>query len=119
MNGHVLHLGETPYAEALDLQRELAEAVKEGTRPDTVIFLEHPPVVTLGRRTDDGELHVPAGDDADNCFFPSTRLTVYDGAGVVVGRVSPFSQTVCFDSDTYFLFATLQAADHYGVPRDR
>jgi len=63
MDGHVLHLGETPYLEALALQREVAAAVQAGLAPDTVIFLEHPPVVTLGRRTDETELHVP-GDAA-------------------------------------------------------
>ena len=60
MNARMIHLGETPYAEALALQHEIAAAVKEGTAPDTVIFLEHPPVVTVGRRTDEGEIHVPA-----------------------------------------------------------
>ena len=59
MHARVIHLGETPYADALALQRELAAAVKEGTAPDTVILLEHPPVVTVGRRTDEGEIHVP------------------------------------------------------------
>ncbi len=60
MHGHLLNLGETPYLEAWELQRVIAAEVKEGTRPDTVIFLEHPPVVTVGRRTGDGEIHVPA-----------------------------------------------------------
>jgi len=59
MQARVIHLGETPYAEALALQREIAAAVKEGTAPDTVILLEHLPVVTVGRRTDEGEIHVP------------------------------------------------------------
>ena len=49
---YVIHLGETPYLEAWELQRELAAAVSQGTRPDTVVFLEHPPVVTsAGGRT--------------------------------------------------------------------
>jgi lipoyl(octanoyl) transferase len=65
MEAHVIHLGETPYLEAWELQRELSAEVKEGRRPDTVVFLEHPPVVTLGRRTDDGELHVPAGAEVE------------------------------------------------------
>ena len=58
---YLLQLGEVPYLEAWDLQRSLAGAVSQGAIPDTVILLEHPPVVTLGRRTDEGaELHVPA-----------------------------------------------------------
>jgi lipoyl(octanoyl) transferase len=58
---YLLQLGEVPYREAWDLQRSLAGAVSQGAIPDTVILLEHPPVVTLGRRTDESaELHVPA-----------------------------------------------------------
>ena len=61
---YLLNLGEVPYREAWDLQRSLAGAVSQGAIPDTVILLEHPPVVTLGRRTDESaELHVP--DDAE------------------------------------------------------
>jgi lipoyl(octanoyl) transferase len=56
---HVLQLGLVPYGEAWELQRSLAAAVSDGSAPDTVVLLEHPPVVTLGRRTDAGELHVP------------------------------------------------------------
>jgi lipoyl(octanoyl) transferase len=58
-----MNLGLVPYREALDLQRSLAGAVSQGAIPETVIFLEHPPVITVGRRTElDQELHVP--DDA-------------------------------------------------------
>jgi lipoyl(octanoyl) transferase len=54
-----MNLGLVPYGEAWDLQRSLAAAVSQGAIPETVVFLEHPPVVTLGRRTEEGELHVP------------------------------------------------------------
>src|SRR5881409_265146 len=58
--GYVMQLGTVPYREAWDLQRSLAGAVSQGAIPDTVLLLEHPPVVTLGRRTDESaELHVP------------------------------------------------------------
>src|SRR3954451_7398586 len=58
--GYVMQLGTVPYGEAWELQRALAGAVSQGAIPDTVLFLEHPPVVTLGRRTDkDAELHIP------------------------------------------------------------
>jgi len=54
--------GLTPYDEALALQRAVSEAVKERAMPDTVILLEHEPVITLGRRTDEAaELHLPDG----------------------------------------------------------
>jgi len=55
-----MQLGTVPYREAWDLQRSLAGAVSQGAIPDIVLLLEHPPVVTLGRRTDESaELHVP------------------------------------------------------------
>jgi lipoate-protein ligase B len=38
------------YPEALDLQRRVLSAKIEGEFPDTLIVLEHPPVITLGRR---------------------------------------------------------------------
>jgi lipoyl(octanoyl) transferase len=55
----LIHLGLTDYREAWALQRALAAAVTQGSIPDTVVFLEHPPTVTLGRRTEPGELHIP------------------------------------------------------------
>jgi len=57
---YLMQLGEVPYLEAWELQRSLAGAVSQGAIPDTVLLLEHPPVVTLGRRTDESaELHIP------------------------------------------------------------
>jgi len=59
---YLMQLGRVPYREAWDLQRSLAGAVSQGAIPETVLLLEHPPVVTLGRRTDErAELHVPEG----------------------------------------------------------
>jgi lipoate-protein ligase B len=60
LGAYVMQLGLVPYEEAWELQRSLAGAVSQGAIPDTVLFLEHPPVITLGRRTEEGELHVPA-----------------------------------------------------------
>jgi lipoyl(octanoyl) transferase len=77
--------GPTPYGEALALQRELAEEVKAGMRPDTVILLEHEPVVTLGRRTDEAsELHLP--DDVDVEVVETNRggKSTYHGPGQLV-----------------------------------
>ena len=48
-----------PYAEALALQYALAEKRGRGETPDTLLLLEHPPTVTLGRRTVDSDLKTP------------------------------------------------------------
>ena len=45
----VLRLGETAYDDALALQRRLLEERRLGQRPDTLVLLSHPPVVTVGR----------------------------------------------------------------------
>ncbi|MCB0876117.1 MAG: lipoyl(octanoyl) transferase LipB [Solirubrobacterales bacterium] len=49
-------LGIVPYAEASALQQRLAEARRAGELPDTILLLEHPPVLTKGRRADPREL---------------------------------------------------------------
>jgi lipoate-protein ligase B len=77
--------GLTPYGEAFALQRELAEQVKAGTRPDTVILLEHEPVVTLGRRADEAaELHLPAGVDVEVVETNRGGKSTYHGPGQLV-----------------------------------
>ena len=46
----VVDLGVVEYREAWDLQRRLVEDRAADERPDTLLLLEHPHVVTLGRR---------------------------------------------------------------------
>ncbi len=41
-----------PYAEALRLQEQLRDQVAEGRATDTLLLLEHEPVITLGRSAD-------------------------------------------------------------------
>ena len=41
--------GTVDYRRAWDWQVELADAVREGRQPNTLLLLEHPPVYTLGR----------------------------------------------------------------------
>jgi lipoyl(octanoyl) transferase len=45
-----------PYAEALARQYALAEQRGRGEIPDTLLLLEHPPTITLGRRTQASDL---------------------------------------------------------------
>jgi lipoyl(octanoyl) transferase len=81
---YLLDLDRVPYQEAWDLQRALAGAVSQGAIPDTVIFLEHPPVVTLGRRTDEQELHVPAGAEVEVVETDRGGKSTYHGPGQLV-----------------------------------
>jgi lipoyl(octanoyl) transferase len=82
--GYLLNLGQTPYLEAWELQRSLAGAVSQGAIPDTVVLLEHPPVITLGRRTEDGELHVPEGAAVDVVETNRGGKSTYHGPGQLI-----------------------------------
>ena len=48
----VCHLGRVEYREAAALQERLRERVVAGDLPDLMLLLEHPPVYTIGRRSD-------------------------------------------------------------------
>jgi lipoyl(octanoyl) transferase len=48
---HLLQLGRIPYAEGLDLQKRVIEARKQNLIGDTLLLLEHPAVLTLGRNS--------------------------------------------------------------------
>ena len=47
--------GLVDYQEAWNLQRTIHAEVASGSRPNTLLLLEHPSVYTAGRRTDDAE----------------------------------------------------------------
>ncbi len=48
-------IGTIDYLAAWELQREVHAQVVARTRPDVVLFVEHPPVFTAGKRTDPHE----------------------------------------------------------------
>jgi len=48
---NLIHLGRVDYATGLDLQKQLAEARYENRIGNTLVLLEHPPVLTLGRNS--------------------------------------------------------------------
>ncbi len=50
------HWGLIDYDQALDRQLDLLHKIADGTSPDTLIFCTHPPVVTLGRKTQQGDV---------------------------------------------------------------
>jgi lipoyl(octanoyl) transferase len=81
---YLLSLGQVSYREAWDLQRSLAAAVSQGAIPDTVVLLEHPPVITLGRRTEEGELHVPKEAEVEIVHTDRGGKSTYHGPGQLV-----------------------------------
>jgi lipoyl(octanoyl) transferase len=82
---YLMSLGLVPYGEALELQRSLAGAVSQGAIPETVILLEHPPVVTVGRRTElDRELHVPQGTQVEIAETDRGGKSTFHGPGQLV-----------------------------------
>jgi lipoyl(octanoyl) transferase len=82
--GNVVHLGLVPYGEALALQRSVAEGVARGDMPDTVLLLEHPPVITIGRRAEPGELHVPEGAQVEILATDRGGKSTYHAPGQLV-----------------------------------
>jgi lipoyl(octanoyl) transferase len=84
MRAAVLNLGLVPYREAWGLQRSVASGVARGELPDTVILLEHPPVITLGRRTDESELHIPPGAAVEIVETDRGGKSTYHGPGQLV-----------------------------------
>jgi lipoyl(octanoyl) transferase len=61
MHIHLLQLGRVSYAEGLRVQAEVVSARKANCIGDTLILLEHPPVLTLGRNA--SRTNILATDD--------------------------------------------------------
>ena len=82
---YLLSPGLVPYGEAFALQRSLAGAVLQRAIPETVVFLEHPPVITVGRRTEtDRELHVPDGAEVEIAETDRGGKSTFHGPGQLV-----------------------------------
>jgi lipoyl(octanoyl) transferase len=82
--------GLTPYAEAWDLQRDLARRRKNDEVPDTFILCEHPPVYTVGRAAKDGA-NLGAGEEylrslgAEVFWSDRGGDATFHGPGQIVG----------------------------------
>ena len=59
----VRRLGRVDYQAGLDLQAALVEDRRAGRIGDTLLLLEHPPVITLGVKTRQGPKHILASED--------------------------------------------------------
>jgi lipoyl(octanoyl) transferase len=61
MHINLLTLGRVPYTKALAIQQQVVDARKQNLIGDTLLLLEHPPVLTLGRNAH--RSNVLASDD--------------------------------------------------------
>lgn len=59
----VRQLGVVEYDAAQALQRQLVEERRSGAIPDTLLLLEHPPVITLGARNRISRTHIVASPE--------------------------------------------------------
>ena len=85
----VRDLGRIDYTAAVQLQDELAERRLNEQIPDTLLLLEHPPVITLGRRASAADIYAPesllATKGIDVQRTTRGGLVTYHGPGQVVG----------------------------------
>ena len=85
----VRDLGLIPYVDAMSLQDSLVAARLEDEIPDTLLLLEHPPVITLGRRGSLEDVYLSEDQLARQgiAVAKTTRggLVTYHGPGQLVG----------------------------------
>ncbi len=83
------YLGRTPYAEALALQQSLHDSRKQNEVSDTLLLLEHPHVITLGRAANRANILVDEQTRTEKKieFFETGRGgdVTYHGPGQLVG----------------------------------
>ena len=81
----ITDLGQLDYQSAWDYQKETHEKVLKGKAPDTLIFVEHEPVYTLGKNADNNHLLQSAPDDAKVYNVERGGDITYHGPGQIVG----------------------------------
>jgi len=86
--GYILDLGLIDYKTAWDVQHDLWSRRVKGESPDLLLFLEHPHVITLGRRGNRSHL-VASPDELDALKIPLFHVerggdVTYHGPGQLV-----------------------------------
>ncbi len=119
-------VGTVPYGRALRLQESLVERRRRGEVPDTLLLLEHPPVITLGRNARPEhvllepeeavrlgvEIHV-AGRGGGVTYHGPGQLVGYPILALPPGRRDVHRYLRDLEE------VLLRVARHYGVPAQR
>jgi lipoate-protein ligase B len=107
-----VHCGRLAYGDAWALQKALLAARQAASVPDTVLFVEHPPVITLGRAARASNVLAAPGLLAARGIevFQIERGgdVTYHGPGQLVGY--PIVDLRAFDEDVVRYVRTLEAA---------
>ena len=120
---YLLDLPQTPYLDALELQRSAVEARKTGRLDrDLIILIEHPPVFTLGRRggrenllvseevlREKGIAVVPVERGGDITYHGPGQLVVYPLVNLNRGTIRVVAFVDALEQ------AMVQTAAHWGV----
>ena len=81
MKINIVRLGIVPYDRALDIQRRLLER-RTGEIDNTLLLLEHPPVLTLGTRGDPANIYLTLENSSRGGVFKVER----GGMSPITGR---------------------------------
>jgi len=86
---NVIDLGIIDYEEALDIQERMLQLRKENRIDDTMLILEHEPVITIGKRGNQSNILVPSeflkGKGVKICSIGRGGDVTYHGPGQIIG----------------------------------
>ena len=88
-NMNIIDLGVIDYEEALEIQEKLLQLRQENHIDDTLLIMEHDPVITIGKRGSQNNILVPreylAGQGVKVCSIGRGGDVTYHGPGQIVG----------------------------------
>lgn len=89
MKINVVNLGRMDYKKALDIQERMFDLRQKGEMGDTLLLVEHPPVITVGRRGSESNIVVPKelleSNGVSVYYVTRGGDVTYHGPGQIVG----------------------------------
>lgn len=108
----ICNIGRMPYDKALELQYDLVLARQENRIGNTLLLLEHPPVLTLGTRADPANIYISREQlEAQGVTIHEVNRggdVTYHGPGQIIGY--PIIQLHEYDQGIRGFINTIQAS---------